>query len=194
MLVIDDQIKNIINETFPISEKSFAEIKKILIPKTYKKGEDFILLNTIDNLEYFLLEGVCKSYIINKKGNEVTLSLFTENNILSPHSIRTSNNRSILNFKALTYIKLAQMDSEKFIKLMIENEEIRNFGNAVMQKELQIKIEKEIGLATLSAKERLNNFRNKYYNLENIIPHTDIASYLGITNISLSRLRKNISK
>ena len=43
-----------------------------------------------------------------------------------------------------------------------------------------------------AAKERLIEFRNKYKILENLIPHTDIASYLGITNISLSRLRKDL--
>ncbi len=76
---------------------------------------------------------------------------------------------------------------------MIENIEIRTFGNLVLQNELKSKVEKEIGLASLSAKERLIEFRKKYKILENFVPHTDIASYLGITNISLSRLRKELS-
>jgi CRP-like cAMP-binding protein len=75
---------------------------------------------------------------------------------------------------------------------MIEVLEIRNFANTVLQNELLAKIDKEIGLASLSAKDRLLHFRNKYPLLENIIPHPDIASYLGITNISLSRLRRDL--
>ena len=59
--------------------------------------------------------------------------------------------------------------------------------------ELQNKVEKEIEMASLTAKERLINFRNKFQSLENIVPHTTIATYLGITNISLSRLRKELS-
>jgi len=41
---------------------------------------------------------------------------------------------------------------------------------------LNQKVEKEIGLASLTAKERLIAFRKKNQLLENLIPHTDIAS------------------
>ncbi|MEM6343465.1 MAG: hypothetical protein AAF927_06275 [Bacteroidota bacterium] len=61
-----------------------------------------------------------------------------------------------------------------------------------MQNELLQKVDKEIGLASLKAKDRLIKFREEYPQLENLIPHPHIASYLGITNISLSRLRKEI--
>jgi len=84
------------------------------------------------------------------------------------------------------------MNAKEFESLMIENIEIRHFGNTVLQNELISKVEKEIGLASLTAKERLIEFRKKYRLLENLIPHTNIASYLGITNISLSRLRKDL--
>jgi hypothetical protein len=51
------------------------------------------------------------------------------------------------------------------------------------------KVEKEIALASLKGKDRLLLLRKNYPNIENCIPHADIASYLGITTISLSRLR-----
>ena len=75
---------------------------------------------------------------------------------------------------------------------MINHIDIREFGNMVLQNELLAKVEKEIGLASLNAKERLILFREKYHFLENLISHADIASYLGITNISLSRLRREL--
>jgi CRP-like cAMP-binding protein len=86
------------------------------------------------------------------------------------------------------------MDADAFEELMIHYVDIREFGNTVLQQELHIKVEKEIGLASLNAKERLIQFREKYHFLENLISHVDIASYLGITNISLSRFRKDLMK
>ncbi len=83
-------------------------------------------------------------------------------------------------------MELATINAGEFERLMIENVQIRNFGNTVLQNELMLKIEKEIGLVSLSAKERLILIRKKYKTLQNLVPHTDIASYLGITNISLS--------
>jgi CRP-like cAMP-binding protein len=189
---MDEAVKNIINRIFPITDKSFQYIEELLVLETYKKGETFIQRNKRNEKEYFILSGVCKSYLINPEGDEITISLFTENSVLSPFQIRTSKSISNLNFKALTDLELASIDAKKFESLMIENVEIRNFANTVLQNELISKVEKEIGLASLSAKERLIDFRKRYKMLENIIPHPDIASYLGITNISLSRLRKDL--
>ncbi len=187
-----EKVKNIINSIYPISNKSFGKIENLLKFETYSKGETFISRNKHNKNEYFALKGISKSYLINPDGDEITISFFLENSILSPHPIRTSKNISNLYFKALTDIELASINAKDFENLMIENIEIRNFANTVLQNELISKVEKEIGLASLSAKERLINFRNKYRVLENLIPHTDIASYLGITNISLSRLRKDL--
>lgn len=169
------------------------EVEKLLRFEIFKKGETIIQKNRQDGNEYFVLNGVCKSYLINPDGDEITLSFYLENSILSPHSIRTSKNISNQYFKALIDLELASLNAKGFENLMIENIEIRNFANSVLQNELISKVEKEIGLASLSARERLIEFRKKYKLLENLIPHTDIASYLGITNISLSRLRKDLT-
>jgi CRP-like cAMP-binding protein len=190
---LKNKVKNIINLVHPVSEKSFLEIRALLEVKSYEKGATFISKNKYNDREYFVLSGVCKSYLINPDGDEISLSFFTENSVLSPHSFRTLNNISNQYFKALTKLELAAINAEAFEKLMVENTEVRNFANTVLRNELLKKVEKEMGLASLSAKERLIEFRKKYRTLENLIPHTDIASYLGITNISLSRLRKELS-
>ncbi|HBH25680.1 MAG TPA: Crp/Fnr family transcriptional regulator [Cytophagales bacterium] len=187
-------IKEIINSIYRISSNSLAEIEKIVKYENYDKGISFIEKNKLNNKEYFLLEGVCKSYLINPEGNEITLSFFDENSVLSPYTTRTSNNRSLICFKSLTDIKLASIDANIFAELMVNNLEIRNFGNQVLRNELACKVDKEIGLASLTAKERLIKLREQFPLLENLVPHTDIATYLGITNISLSRLRKGLIK
>jgi CRP-like cAMP-binding protein len=191
---MDEEVKKIIHRIFPITENSFQLIKELLIPESYKKGETFIQRNKRNEKEYFILSGVCKSYLINPEGDEITISLFTENSVLSPFQIRTSKGISNLNFKALTDLELATIDAKEFEWMMINNLEIRNFGNTVLRNELSQKVEKEIGLASLTAKERLLKFREQFPMLENLIPHTDIASYLGITNISLSRLRSDLAR
>ena len=191
---LNKKVKEIINQIYPISEKSFIEIEKTLQFKTFKKGEIVIKKNRQNEKEYFILSGVCKSYLINPEGDEIMISFFLDNSILTPHPIRTSNNISNLYFQASTDLEIATINASDFQNLMITNSEIRNFANTVLQNELILKVEKEIGLASLSAKERLIKFREQYQILENLIPHTEIASYLGITNISLSRLRRDLMK
>ena len=187
-------IKEIINSIFPISVNSINEIEDILEFKSVDKGDTFIKRNKRNTNEYFILEGICRSYLISPEGEEITLSFFTANSILSPYSTRTKEEISQLNFQALTDVKLSSMNAFKFEELMINNLEIRRFGNTVLRNELTMKVDKEIGLASLTAKERLLRFREQYPMLENLIPHTAIASYLGITNISLSRLRRDLAR
>jgi len=85
------------------------------------------------------------------------------------------------------------LEAKEFEVLRSENEEVRNCAFTVLQNELLMKVSKEIGLASLTAKGRLKRFWHEYHNLEHLIPHPYIASYQGITNISLSRLRSQIS-
>ena len=187
-------VENIISSLLPISSKSLKCITDIVEYVELDREEVFITEKLHNNQEYFVINGVCKSYLLNPDGEEITISFFTNGNILSPHTTRTISGKSSLNFKTLTDVKLGVMDASKFENLMVENLEIREFGNTVLRNELKLKVEKEINMASLSAKDRLIRFREQYPSLENEVPHTDIATYLGITNISLSRLRRDLMK
>lgn len=173
----------------PISAPSLAEITALIEIQEVKKGEQICTVGRSNNLEYFLLEGICKSYLHTPEAEEITISFFMEGAVISPSTTRNVEGKAILNMCALTDVKLAAMPAQEFEKLMIDNLEIRQFGNTVLQYELQSKVQKEIALASLKGKERLEYLRKCYPNIENCIPHSDIASFLGMTTISLSRLR-----
>ena len=189
---IKERARPIVNKVSPVSEKSLDLISDLIAVEVYEKGDVFIDRGKKNNKEYFVYEGICRSFLLNPEGEEVTISYFLEGGILSPNKTRTANQISHLNFQALTKLTIASLNAEKFEQLMINHLDIRGFGNGVLQNELLAKVEKEIALASLNAKERLILFRERYHFLENLISHADIASYLGITNISLSRLRREL--
>lgn len=191
---IKERTRPLVNKVSPISEGSLDLISDLILIEDYEKGDVFINRGKKNNKEYFVYEGVCRSFLLSPEGEEVTISYFPEGSVLSPNKTRTANQISHLNFQALTKLTVAILNADKFEQLMINHIDIREFGNMVLQYELLSKVEKEIGFASLNAKERLILFREKYHFLENLISHVDIASYLGITNISLSRLRKELMK
>ena len=162
--------------------------------QTVPKDEIFIKKDRSNHQEYFLLEGVCRSFLYNPEGEDITISFFQGPTVISPFTVRTNGTQSIFHFQASTDLLLGRIDAFAFLNLMIQNLEIREFGNTVLRNELMQKVDKEIGLASLTARERLLKFRKQYDMLENLIPHTQIASYLGITTISLSRLRGELAK
>lgn len=189
---IKERLRPIINKVSPVSEGSLDLVNALIVIEVYEKGDVFIDRGKRNNKEYFVYEGICRSFLLSPEGDEVTISYFLEGSVLSPNKTRTANQISHLNFQALTSLTVASFDADKFEQLMIDHIDIRQFGNMALQNELLAKVEKEIGLASLNAKERLLLFREKYHFLENLISHADIASYLGITNITLSRLRKGL--
>ncbi len=192
--LIKERTRPLVNKVSPVSEGSLDLMSDLIVVEVYEKGDLFIDRGKKNNKEYFVYEGVCRSFLLSPEGEEVTISYFLEGGVLSPNKTRTANQISHLNFQALTKLTVASLNADKFEQLMINHIDIREFGNMVLQNELLAKVEKEIALASLNAKERLILFREKYHFLENLISHVDIASYLGITNISLSRLRKELKK
>ena len=189
---IKNQTRPLINQVSPISEESLTLVAGLVEVENYKKGDVFIDRGKKNNKEYFVFDGVCRSFLLSPDGDEITISYFLEGGVLSPNKTRTANQLSHLNLQALTDLTLASLNADEFEQLMISHIDIREFGNMVLRNELLSKVEKEIGLTSLNAKERLIKFREKYHFLENLISHVDIASYLGITNVSLSRLRKEL--
>ncbi len=176
-----------------LSARARGAVTALCESRTVSKGGTFIELGKRNGQEYLLLGGIVRSYLPDREGNEVTLSFFEGPAVLSPFLTRTVAGRSILNFQALTLCHLAVIDAAAFEKLIEEDVEVRRFANDVLRGELMQKVRKEIGLAAHTAGERLDQFRQQYPAFENTVPHPMIASYLGITNVSLSRLRKKPS-
>ena len=186
---MDNKISPIIYSVTSISDKSIGKLNDLVDYINVKKGELITSVGQKNNLEYFVIEGICKSFLSTPEGENVTISFFMSNSIISPSSTRNQEGKSVINIQALTDVEIAAFNASEFEKLMIEDLEIRDFGNSVLRIELMAKVQKEIALASLKGKDRLLILRKIYPNIENLVPHSDIASYLGITTISLSRLR-----
>lgn len=186
-------ITEIVNNIYPLSESTQLEFVSSFETQLFGKG-DLIVKEAKRNVtEFIVIKGICRSYVLSPEGKEISLSFFMEGEPVSPNLIRTNNEISILNIQALTDVEVVSFTTKHLMNLMTSNNEFRQWANRVLQRELMQKVEKELGQASLTVEERLLAFREKYDGLENLIAHTHIASYLGITTISLSRLRKRLA-
>lgn len=182
-----------LHQKFALSIKSAQLLADKMTIKTLAKGEVFVKTDQLNSSEYIVMDGIIRSYILDIKDKDITLSFFTENTAISPNVTRSNDKQSILNLQALSTATIATFSSSDLNTLMMANREIEQWANQILQAELLRKVKKEINQISLDAKERLVDFRNQYPPLENLIPHSYISSYLGITTVSLSRLRKELS-
>ncbi|OUS08989.1 hypothetical protein A9Q96_01240 [Rhodobacterales bacterium 52_120_T64] len=157
--------------------------------KKMEKGDILVHQSCEDHFEYFLLKGKCRNLIRDADGREVTLGFASGLGVLTPNIARTREGNSLVEIEMLGASEIALINSNKLMELMVEDEEIRDWGNTVMRQDLQRMMAKEWSLAALSAKEKLEWFRSDFPEGEATFPHIHIASYLGITPVTLSRVR-----
>ena len=124
---IKEVTRPIINGLWPISGRSLDLVAELIEVESYEKGDLIIGKGKRNNKEYFVFEGVCRSFLHSPEGDEITISYFLEGDVLSPNKTRTANQLSQLNFQALTNLTIAGMDADKFEQLMLNHLDIREF-------------------------------------------------------------------
>jgi CRP-like cAMP-binding protein len=141
--------------------------------------------------EHILLSGKALSLVTDSSGLQVCLNLYCAPAVISPNIARTSEGRSLVNIELLEESTLATLPSEALMTLMVTFPGIREWGNSIMRQELTRKVGREWCLAALGAKKKLEWFRTTHPGFEDHFPHTHIASYLGMSPVTLSRARNN---
>lgn len=157
--------------------------------KRVKKGAQLSRQEQPDSNEFILLEGCLASSICDPEGKEACVGFYCGPCVVTPNIARTREGLSLVSIAATTDATLAWIDSELLTDLMLSSEPIRNWANAVLRNALSKKAEREWCLAALGGAERLNWFRQSFPGYEDIFTHSLIASFLGVTPVTMSRLR-----
>lgn len=141
----------------------------------------------------FLTEGVIRVYYYNNKGEEITRYFIDENHlILSGNTIDEVYTPSEY-LSAVTECKMIIFSKEDWKEITETIIGWESIIQRITAKHHREKIERRGGLVSQDGTERYLDFIQKFPTLVNRVPLSFIASYLGITQSSLSRIRKNIS-
>ncbi|MBL7964249.1 MAG: Crp/Fnr family transcriptional regulator [Flavobacteriales bacterium] len=158
------------------------------------RDEHLASSGTPDQCEYFLLKGILHRHVLDPSGERVTSAFHVEGSTITPHFARTVNGRSMFDLQALEPSQIAAVPVATFDSLRYAHEDLRVFGLKVVEQELIGTIRQAVSFRERSARDRLIDFRVEFPGLENRISHAVIASYLGITPVSFSRLRKELAR
>ena len=160
-------------------------------PRLVAKGAPITQQGQQENREFVILEGCAASRIYGPDGNAACVGLYVGPCVVAPSIARTRDGLSLVSVEALTDTLVTQMDSDDLTDLMIGSEPVRDWANAVLRAELARKSDREWCLAALGGSDRLAWFREMYPGHEQIFVHSLIASFLGMTPVTLSRLRSS---
>jgi CRP-like cAMP-binding protein len=140
----------------------------------------------------FLLEGVVRFCYYNNKGEEITQYFLDENNFVSDQQRFEAQVVASEYIQAVTHCKLlvfSKKDWDEIGNTIVGWDAITGL---ILKNCLLKTIERRSPLVSEDATTRYLSFIEHFHGLVNRVPLSHIASYLGITQQSLSRIRKNI--
>ena len=144
--------------------------------------------------EYYLIEnGLFRSYVMDFNGNEITTNFFGSNQILIEVASLFLRIPSKENIQALSDGSVWKIDFNTFQELFNSIAGFTEWGRTWMSNQLFISKQRSIHMLTQSATERYLALIDEQPQIIKQVPLKYIASYLGITDTSLSRIRKEIS-
>lgn len=186
-----DRLFYFFSKEFPFNKEGLEEFINSFIVKSYKKGEIILESGNIENELRFLEQGIVREYY-RTDFKEKNLNFYTNSGFITDFSSFTNNLISNKNQDCLTNVELKVMSREKFLQFIKKYTCGRLFIETIFQR---IVINNENDKYTHFSKTPEELYIDIVKNKPNWllqIPQYHIASYLGITPETLSRIRQRI--
>ena len=167
------------------AEQAITEISDII---TIKKNQDLQPIGHTCKTIYFITKGVARIYYF-KDGIDITEQFFFENNIIARIESLFTGKPSRKAIQILEDAEIIAINSTQLFKLYDTFPEIERLFRKIFEAAYVETVNRIEGIQFHSAEERYNALVNEAPNVLMRVPLKHVASYLGITQVSLSRIR-----
>ncbi len=183
--------KNIPN--ISVSKDALEKISNIFEETDLEKNE-FLLKQGKVSGYYYLAEGFVRAYTYDTNGTEITTYFYAKDHVIFEAASFFLHVPSTENIQAITACKIFAINFADLNTLFHEVPEFREFARAMLVREFVAYKQRTLSMINKSAEERYSNLITTNQEILQHAPLKHIASYLGITDTSLSRIRKEFSK
>jgi CRP-like cAMP-binding protein len=167
------------------AEKAVAEISKVI---NVKKNTDLQSIGHTCKTIYFINKGLARIYYL-KDGVDITESFAFENNIIARVESLFTGKPSKKAIQILEDAEIISINATSLFKLYDKYPEIERLFRLIFESAYVDTVNRIEGMQFHTAEERYNALIKEEPNVLKRVPLKYIASYLGITQVSLSRIR-----
>jgi len=187
-------LKKYIQMIYPTSDDRALAIASNFQTFSIQKNSILIPDKKINRQTYFLETGYVRSVVVNSEGNDVTTTIFSAPCFVNDFISFFKQQPVQENFVAMTDCTGWTMKYDDVEKQFHQSPEFREFGRLLVLHSYEMLKKRMIDLLQNTAEQRYLNMLSQHPDIFQNIPLKVIASYLGITDTSLSRIRKELSQ
>ena len=175
-----------------LNQQQIDLILKKITTLELQKDYYFSEAGKVSNQVGFVLDGIVRVCYYNNKGEEITKYFIDENNLVVDLESFETETPSTAYVQAVNDCKILIFSRKDWRELSDTIVGWDAIVHKLISKALRQKVERRSPLISEDATTRYLMFLEIYPNIVNRVPLSYVASYLGITQSSLSRIRKNI--
>ena len=181
-----------LNTVTPIPSKELEKLKDISKLKKLNKGEYFLRQGDRCSHIAFVIDGLFRITYLTEEGKEFTKSFLPENSFLISYSALVEERESYFSIEALENSTIIVIDYHEWLKLFKDEVSWHKLLVSILQKAFCKKEAREREFLLFDAQARYQSFLENHADLNARIKQHVLASYLGITPVALSNLKKKL--
>lgn len=178
----------LLDEIAKLPAKSREALKSCLVEVAFPKGHILLRAGKVEKSIFFIRKGMVRAYA-NQEGNEITFWFGAEGQAVISMKSYVEDQPGYEDIELLEDCELLELKSSDLKQLFETDIHIANWGRRFAEKELVKTEERLISRQFRTASERYSDLLTNHPDLVRRVQLGHIASYLGITQVSLSRIR-----
>lgn len=186
-------LKSYLTSNLGINEVDLNELTKNFKSKLVKKDEFLLRANEYCKQSFFVESGLLRQFSVDSKGKEHIISFAPENWFVTDRESSYFNQPSVYYIQALEASRVVLLDENQLQTIGGSIPSFAEFNNKLLHNHIRVLQSRINSLLGDTAEERYLKFIKTYPDVTLRVPQTMIASYLGITPESLSRLRRDLA-
>jgi CRP-like cAMP-binding protein len=176
-----------------ISQEDYQFFRDLFTLKKLRKRQYFLQEGDVSKYQAFVAKGILRSYTVDEKGGEHILQFASEGWWIADLSSYLTGEPSFLNIDALEDADLLLLSKADWERAMEKLPALEHYFRIILQNHLVATQKRLLQSLAETAEMKYNRFLKTYPECIQRMPQHMIASYLGVTRETLSRVRKQMS-
>lgn len=185
---MSQQLRKHIENTVSLTDQEFEQVLSHFTEKPYQKHQFLVQEDSYVNRDHYIISGLVKAYHVDEEGKEHIIQFALEDSWITDTRALHEKSKATLNIYCIEPSRTLSITSEAIEKLCLALPKMEDFFRKKAVSETILLQRRILCLISNNATTRYNDLLHHYPQVIQRVPKSMIASYLGVSRETLSRL------